>query len=203
MSTASQSARLLIVGPPGAGKGTQATRIAETYGIPAISTGDIFRANVRDETPLGVKVKAILDAGDYVPDSLTNELIQDRLGQPDAQTGFLLDGYPRTADQVAFLDELLAGHGLELTAVVQLAADRDEIVERLRKRAIEQGRSDDTEDAIRHRQDVYLRETGPLIDAYARRGLLLEVDGLGSVDEVADRIDRALASRDIRPTAAA
>ncbi len=203
MSTASQGARLLIVGPPGAGKGTQATRIAETYGIPAISTGDIFRANVRDETPLGVKVKAILDAGDYVPDSLTNELIQDRLGQPDAQTGFLLDGYPRTADQVAFLDELLAGHGLELTAVVQLAADRDEIVERLRKRAIEQGRSDDTEDAIRHRQDVYLRETGPLIDAYARRGLLLEVDGLGSVDEVADRIDRALASRDIRPTAAA
>lgn len=203
MSTASEGARLLIVGPPGAGKGTQATRIAETYGIPAISTGDIFRANVRDETPLGVKVKAILDAGDYVPDSLTNELIQDRLGQPDAQTGFLLDGYPRTADQVAFLDEFLAGHGLELTAVVQLAADRDEIVERLRKRALEQGRSDDTEDAIRHRQDVYLRETGPLINAYARRGLLLEVDGLGSVDEVADRIDQALASRDIRPTAAA
>jgi adenylate kinase len=203
MSTGIKGARLLIVGPPGAGKGTQATRIAETYGIPAISTGDIFRANVRDETPLGVKVKAILDAGDYVPDSLTNELIQDRLSQPDTQSGFLLDGYPRTADQVAFLDELLAGQGLELTAVVQLAADRDEIVDRLRRRAIEQGRSDDTEDAIRHRQDVYLRETGPLIDAYARRGLLLEVDGLGSIDEVADRIDQALASRDIRPTAAA
>ncbi|RKR75491.1 adenylate kinase [Frondihabitans australicus] len=196
-------ARLLIVGPPGAGKGTQAVRIAETYGIPAISTGDIFRANVRDETPLGVRVKAILDAGDYVPDSLTNELIQDRLAQPDAQGGFLLDGYPRTADQVAFLDTLLDSHGLALTAVVQLVADRDEIVERLRKRAVEQGRSDDTEDAIRHRQDVYLRETGPLIDEYASRGLVLEVDGLGSIDEVGDRIDAALASRDIRPTAAA
>lgn len=198
-----QGARLLIVGPPGAGKGTQAVRIAESYGIPAISTGDIFRANVKNATPLGVKVKAILDSGDYVPDSLTNELIEDRLAQPDAAAGFLLDGYPRTADQVAFLDALLAGKGEELTAVVQLVADRDEIVERLRKRALDQGRSDDTEDAIRHRQDVYLRETGPLIDEYGTRGLLLAVDGLGSVDEVASRIDDALATRDIRPTAAA
>jgi adenylate kinase len=198
-----QGARLLIVGPPGAGKGTQAVRLAESYGIPAISTGDIFRANVKNETTLGIKVKAILDAGDYVPDSLTNELIEDRLAQPDATNGFLLDGYPRTADQVAFLDALLARKGEELTAVVQLVADRDEIVERLRKRALDQGRSDDTEDAIRHRQDVYLRETGPLIDEYGTRGLLLEVDGLGSVDEVASRIDDVLASRGIRPTAAA
>jgi adenylate kinase len=197
------SARLLIVGPPGAGKGTQASRIAESYGIPAISTGDIFRANVKNETPLGVQVKAIMAAGDYVPDSLTNELIQDRLAHDDAASGFLLDGYPRTADQVAFLDSLLASKGEELTAVVQLVADRDEIVERLRKRAIDQGRSDDTEDAIRHRQDVYLRETGPLIAEYADRGLLLEVDGLGTVDEVAGRIDGVLASRGIRPTAAA
>ncbi|ARC55770.1 Adenylate kinase [Frondihabitans sp. 762G35] len=196
-------ARLLIVGPPGAGKGTQAVRIAESYGIPAISTGDIFRANVKDETPLGVQVKAILDAGDYVPDSLTNELISDRLSQPDAAEGFLLDGYPRTADQVVFLDELLASKGEALSAVVQLVADRDEIVERLRKRALDQGRSDDTEDAIRHRQDVYLRETGPLIATYAERGLVLEVDGLGAIDVVADRIDAALSSRDIRPTAAA
>ncbi|AMM22252.1 adenylate kinase [Frondihabitans sp. PAMC 28766] len=194
---------MLIVGPPGAGKGTQAVRIAESYGIPAISTGDIFRANVKNETPLGVKVKAILDAGDYVPDSLTNELIQDRLAQPDAEGGFLLDGYPRTNDQVAFLDALLESKGEQLTAVVQLVADQDEIVERLRKRAVEQGRSDDTEEAIRHRQEVYLRETGPLIDAYGERELVLEVDGLGSVDEVAGRIDDALASRGIRPTAAA
>lgn len=196
-------ARLLIVGPPGAGKGTQAGRIADTYGIPTISTGDIFRANVKNETPLGVQVKAIMDAGDYVPDSLTNALIEDRLAEADAANGFLLDGYPRTADQVAFLDSLLAAKGDELTAVVQLVAERDEIVERLRRRALEQGRSDDTEDAIRHRQDVYLRETGPLIAEYGSRGLLLEVDGLGTVDEVADRIDAALASRGIRPTAAA
>ncbi|BDZ49097.1 adenylate kinase [Frondihabitans sucicola] len=198
-----QGARLLIVGPPGAGKGTQAGRIAESYGIPAISTGDIFRANVKNETPLGLQVKAIMAAGDYVPDSLTNELIEDRLGQADAVNGFLLDGYPRTADQVAFLDSLLAGKGEELTAVVQLVADRDEIVERLRKRALEQGRSDDTEEAIRHRQDVYLRETGPLIAEYGDRGLLLEVDGLGTVDEVAARVDDALSSRGIRPAAAA
>lgn len=198
-----QGTRLLIVGPPGAGKGTQAVRIAETYGIPAISTGDIFRANVKNETPLGLKVKTILDAGDYVPDTLTNELIEDRLAQPDAEQGFLLDGYPRTADQVDYLESLLQGKGEQLTAVVQLIADRDEIVERLRRRAVEQGRSDDTEEAIRHRQDVYLRETGPLIAAYGEKGLVLEVDGLGSIDEVASRIDDALASRGIRPTAAA
>lgn len=198
-----QGTRLLIVGPPGAGKGTQAVRIAETYGIPAISTGDIFRANVKNETPLGLKVKTILDAGDYVPDTLTNELIEDRLAQPDAEQGFLLDGYPRTADQVDYLESLLQGKGEQLTAVVQLVADRDEIVERLRRRAVEQGRSDDTEEAIRHRQDVYLRETGPLIAAYGEKGLVLEVDGLGSIDEVASRIDDALASRGIRPTAAA
>jgi adenylate kinase len=197
------SPRLLIVGPPGAGKGTQAVAIAESLGIPAISTGDIFRANVKDETELGVKVKAILDAGDYVPDSLTNELISDRLSQPDAAEGFLLDGYPRTLQQVEFLDEHLAERGQALTTVVQLVADPDEIVERLRRRAVDQGRSDDTEDAIRHRQDVYLRETAPLIDAYRDRGLLVEVDGLGSIDEVAGRIETALAHRGFSPVASA
>lgn len=203
MSDDRQGTRLLIVGPPGSGKGTQAGRIATEYGIPAISTGDIFRANVKNETPLGVQVKAIMDAGDYVPDSLTNELIEDRLGQPDAERGFLLDGYPRTAAQVEYLDSLLASKGESLTAVVQLTADLDEIVERLRKRALDQGRSDDTEEAIRHRQDVYLRETGPLISEYEGRGILVEVDGLGTIDEVASRIDAALAARGIRPTAAA
>ncbi|GAA4266428.1 adenylate kinase [Frondihabitans peucedani] len=203
MSDVRQGTRLLIVGPPGSGKGTQAGRIADEYGVPAISTGDIFRANVKNETPLGVQVKAIMDAGDYVPDSLTNELIEDRLGQPDAERGFLLDGYPRTAAQVEYLDSLLASKGESLTAVVQLTADLDEIVERLRKRALDQGRSDDTEEAIRHRQDVYLRETGPLISEYEGRGILVEVDGLGTIDEVASRIDAALAARGIRPTAAA
>ena len=195
--------RLLIVGPPGAGKGTQAVRIAESFGIPAISTGDIFRANVAGETDLGIKVKAILDAGDYVPDSLTNELISDRLTEADAEHGFLLDGYPRTVQQVEFLDEFLAGRGEALAAVVQLVADRDEIVERLRRRALDQGRSDDTEDAIRHRQDVYLRETAPLIETYRDRGLLVEVDGLGTIDEVATRIDGALVGAGFRPTASA
>jgi adenylate kinase len=191
------SARLLIVGPPGAGKGTQAVRLAETYGIPAIATGDIFRANIKNETPLGVQVKAIIDAGDYVSDELTNALVKSRLEEADAREGFLLDGYPRTLDQVAFLEELLAGKGQALDAVIQLVADQDEVVARLRNRALEQGRTDDTEDAIRHRQEVYLRETNPLIAVYEARGLLVEVDGLGAVDEVAARIASALSARGI------
>jgi adenylate kinase len=191
------SARLLIVGPPGAGKGTQAVRLAETYGVPAIATGDIFRANIKNETPLGVQVKAIIDAGDYVSDELTNALVKSRLEEADAREGFLLDGYPRTLDQVAFLEELLAGKGQALDAVIQLVADQDEVVARLRNRALEQGRTDDTEDAIRHRQEVYLRETNPLIAVYESRGLLVEVDGLGAVDEVAERIASALSARGI------
>ena len=191
------AARLLIVGPPGAGKGTQAVRIAETYGIPAIATGDIFRANIKNETPLGVQVKAIIDAGDYVSDDLTNALVKDRLEEADAREGFLLDGYPRTLDQVAFLEQLLSGKGQALDAVIQLVADQDEVVARLRNRALEQGRSDDTEDAIRHRQEVYVRETSPLIEVYSAKGLLVEVDGLGEVDEVAERIASALAARGI------
>jgi len=191
------AARLLIVGPPGAGKGTQAVRLAETYGIPAIATGDIFRANIKNETPLGVQVKAIIDAGDYVSDELTNALVKSRLEEADAREGFLLDGYPRTLDQVAFLEELLAGKGQSLDAVIQLVADQDEVVARLRNRALEQGRTDDTEDAIRHRQEVYLRETNPLIAVYEARGLLVEVDGLGEIDEVAARIASALSARGI------
>jgi adenylate kinase len=191
--------RLLIVGPPGAGKGTQATRITATYGIPDISTGDIFRANIKNETPLGQQVKAIVDAGDYVPDSLTNQLVADRLNEDDAKNGFLLDGYPRTLAQVDYLDDLLAAQGEKLAAVIQLTADQDEIVQRLTKRAQEQGRADDSEAAIRHRQEVYVRETSPLIDVYQGRGLLVPVDGLGGMDEVAARITQALAERGILP----
>jgi adenylate kinase len=191
--------RLLIVGPPGAGKGTQASRITTAYGIPDISTGDIFRANIKNETPLGKQVKAIVDAGDYVPDSLTNELVTDRLAEDDAANGFLLDGYPRTLAQVDYLDEMLASHGQKLDAVIQLVADQDEIVARLTKRALEQGRADDSEEAIRHRQDVYVRETSPLVDVYSKRGLLVEVDGLGEIDEVAERVRAALAERGIEP----
>jgi adenylate kinase len=191
--------RLLIVGPPGAGKGTQAARIKAAYGIPDIATGDIFRANIKNQTPLGVQVKTIVDAGDYVPDSLTNELVKSRLEEEDARDGFLLDGYPRTLEQVSYLDELLAGKGQSLDAVVQLVADQEEVVTRLRKRAIDQGRTDDTEDAIRHRQEVYTRETMPLIAVYRDRGLLIEVDGLGEINHVADRIAEALSARGLTP----
>ena len=189
--------KLLIIGPPGAGKGTQAARLKANYGIPDIATGDIFRANIKNQTPLGVEVKAIVDAGDYVPDSLTNALVKGRLEEDDAREGFLLDGYPRTLEQVAYLDDLLAGKGQSLDAVVQLVADQDAVVSRLRKRAIEQGRADDTEEAIRHRQEVYARETTPLIAVYRDRGLLIEVNGLGDIDDVAGRIADALAERGI------
>jgi len=189
--------RLLIVGPPGAGKGTQAARITAAYGIPDVSTGDIFRANIKNQTPLGVQVKAIIDSGDYVSNDLTNALVKSRLEEDDALGGFLLDGYPRTLEQVAYLDELLASKGQALDAVIQLVADQDAVVARLRKRAIEQGRTDDTEEAIRHRQEVYARETSPLIAVFRDRGLLIEVDGLGEIDDVARRIAEALAARGI------
>jgi adenylate kinase len=195
--------RFLIVGPPGVGKGTQAARISEAFGIPTISTGDIFRSNIAQGTELGKQVKAIVDAGDYVPDSLTNALIEDRLEAADAAQGFLLDGYPRTPDQVKHLDALLAASGHSLDAVIRLLADREEIVRRLRKRALEQGRADDSEEAIRHRQEVYQRETEPVVAMYRERGALLEIDGLGEIDEVTERIFSRLAERGITDAQAA
>jgi adenylate kinase len=192
--------RFLIVGPPGVGKGTQAARISENFGIPTISTGDIFRKNIADGTPLGAEVAKIVDAGDYVPDSLTNALIEDRLESADAEQGFLLDGYPRTPDQVEYLHALLSANGHALDAVVRLVADQDEIVRRLRKRALEQGRVDDSEEAILHRQDVYRRETEPLIAMYNHQGLLIEVDGLGNIDDVTGRIFSAMAERGFSAT---
>ena len=189
--------RFLIIGPPGAGKGTQAARLSALFGIPAIATGDIFRFNIKNETPLGVEVKSIVDAGDYVPDSLTNELVRSRLMEPDAANGFLLDGYPRTTSQVEFLDEILGEKHQALDAVVRLVADVEIVVTRLRKRSIEQGRVDDSEEAIRHRQDVFLRETAPLIEIYGERGQLVTVDGIGDVDVVAERILTGLAKRGI------
>jgi adenylate kinase len=189
--------RLLLIGPPGAGKGTQATRLAEAYLVPAISTGDIFRSNVKNQTELGRKAKAYMDAGDNVPDTLTNALIRDRLAEPDAESGFLLDGYPRTTDQVRELDEFLSGHGAALDAVVELVADPDIVVERLRKRAVEQGRADDDEAVVRHRLEVYREQTEPLIDVYDARGVLVKIDALGPIDEVTERIVAALAGRGI------
>lgn len=189
--------RLLLIGPPGAGKGTQAARLAEQYRIPAISTGDIFRSNVKNETELGKKAKAYMDAGDNVPDSLTNALIRDRLAEEDAADGFLLDGYPRTVDQVRELDEFLASHGAALDVVVELVADPDETVARLRRRAVEQGRTDDDEAVVRHRLDVYQQQTAPLIGIYEERGLLVKINGLGEILEVTERITSALADRGI------
>lgn len=189
--------RLLIVGAPGAGKGTQGAVLAERLGIPAISTGDMFRANISAGTELGLQVQAIVSQGSYVPDELTNAIVRDRLAQEDASEGFLLDGYPRTADQVAELDRILAETGESLDAVVQLTADHDEVVQRLLRRAAEQGRVDDTEDVIRHRLEVYEEQTAPLVAAYEARGLVVSVNGLGTVDEVGERIRAALAERGI------
>ena len=191
--------RFLLIGPPGAGKGTQAALLANAYSIPAISTGDIFRRNVKDETELGLQVKSIMERGEYVPDSLTNELIRDRLSQADAEAGFLLDGYPRTNDQVNELDDILSSQHRILDAVVLLVADSDELVRRLLKRAQEQGRTDDTEEIIRHRQNVYLEQTQPLIEIYSARSLVVEIDGLGQVGEVTERILNALTARGLSP----
>lgn len=187
--------RLLIIGPPGAGKGTQATKIAEHYGIPAISTGDIFRENIKNKTDLGLQVEKIVSSGSYVPDELTNAIVADRLQQADARSGFLLDGYPRTAEQVRALDAVLAEEGGALDAVVLLEADIDEVVARLLKRASEQGRADDTEEVIRHRQEVYAEQTQPLIDLFDARGIVVRVNGLGSVEDVSKRIADALGSQ--------
>ena len=195
------SARLLLIGPPGAGKGTQAQRLSEALGVPAISTGDIFREHLRNETELGLQAKAYMDAGDNVPDSLTNDLVRDRLSQPDAAEGFLLDGYPRTTDQVRALDEFLAAHDASMDAVVELVAEPDIVVERLKKRALDQGRADDDETVVRHRLEVYARQTAPLIDVYDQRGLLAKVDGIGEIAEVTARIEQELAARGILFTA--
>lgn len=186
--------RLVLLGPPGAGKGTQAIRLSERLGVPAISTGDIFRANIKGDTELGRLARSYTDAGKLVPDEVTNDMVADRLGQPDTEDGFLLDGYPRNAGQVEALDALLAAADTGLDAVVQLTADTDELVSRLLRRARIEGRSDDTEDVIRHRQEVYLSQTAPLVDLYAVRGLLVAVDGMGDVDEVTGRLQAALSA---------
>lgn len=186
------SMRMLFMGPPGAGKGTQAAVVADRFGIPAISTGDIFRKNLSEGTPLGLEAKSYMDAGQYVPDSVTNNMVRDRVAQPDAEPGFLLDGYPRTLGQVEELDAILAESGHSLDAVVVLTVDEEELVQRLLNRAKTSGRSDDTEEVIRERQRVYAEETAPLIDVYRERGLLVEIDGLGEVDEVSSRILAAL-----------
>jgi adenylate kinase len=184
--------RLILMGPPGAGKGTQAKVVAEHFGIPAISTGDIFRANVSRGTPLGKRAEEYMDAGEYVPDDLTNLMVRARIDEPDAAPGFLLDGYPRTLAQVEELDGMIRHTGHALDAVVVLTVDADELVARLVQRADVEGRADDTEDVIRRRQEVYAEQTEPLIGVYRERGIVQEIDGIGEVTEVTDRIFAAL-----------
>ncbi len=193
--------RLLIMGPPGAGKGTQAIKIAEHYGIPAISTGDIFRALQTADTPLARQVRAIMESGGYVSDEITNAIVADRLAQPDCDRGFLLDGYPRTLQQVQTLDDYLAESKRPLNAVISLLADIEEVVARLLRRAVIDGRSDDNEETIRVRLQVYAEQTEPLLEVYRARGSLVEVDGHGEVQEVSERIFAALEARGERRTA--
>jgi adenylate kinase len=187
--------RLLIMGPPGAGKGTQARRVSEHYGIPAISTGDMFRAMKTSDTPLARQLRAIMESGGLVSDEITNAIVAERLTQPDCAAGFLLDGYPRTLQQVEALEDFLATTGESLDAVISLQADVDEVVDRLLKRAEIEGRGDDTADTIRRRQLIFAQETEPLLEVYRGRGLLVEVDGLGAIEEVSARLFAALDSR--------
>ena len=189
------TARLLIVGPQGSGKGTQGVRVGEALNIPVVSTGDVFRANVKDGTDLGLQVKSIIDGGDLVPDELTSAVVRDRLAQSDAADGFLLDGYPRNLAQVMHLDEFLEGRDEALDAVIALVVPREESLSRLTARATEQGRADDTEEAIATRLGIYERETAPILDVYGTRGIVDEIDGVGSLDEVTARIFAALDAR--------
>jgi adenylate kinase len=186
--------RLVIMGPQGSGKGTQAARLAEVYQVPAISTGDIFRANIKGGTELGRLAQEYSSKGELVPDEVTNAMVRDRLAAEDVASGFLLDGYPRNAAQVDELDAILGDLGVALDAVVELTADRDELLARLRKRAEIEGREDDTEEVIARRLDIYAEQTAPLTDAYAERGLLARVDGIGEIDEVTRRILDAVAA---------
>lgn len=184
--------RLVLVGPPGAGKGTQAKRLADRFGIPAISTGDIFRANIAAGSELGTLAVSYTSAGKLVPDEVTNAMVRDRLAADDVAGGFLLDGYPRNVAQIGALDDILAERGVALDAVLEISVPDDEVVARLLKRAEIEGRADDTPDVIRHRQEVYTAETAPVTGAYRDRGLLRSVDGVGELDVVTSRLVEAL-----------
>ncbi|WET80291.1 adenylate kinase [Amycolatopsis sp. QT-25] len=181
--------RLVLVGPPGAGKGTQAVALSEKLRIPHISTGDLFRAHVGEQTPLGQEAKRYLDSGELVPDSVTNEMVRERLAEPDAKVGFLLDGFPRNTKQADVLSEIIGEVDATLNAVIQLQVSEDVVVERLLSR----GRSDDTEEVIRRRQQIYVSETAPLLEYYA--DILVTVDGVGTVDEISARVLEALRDR--------
>ena len=182
------------MGPPGAGKGTQAVGIAKRLGIPHISTGELFRQQMAAGTSLGAEVADYIHRGEYVPDRITTSMLFLRLQQADCAPGFLLDGYPRTLSQITALDGMLTSHGQSIDVVVELTVNTEQLIARLSKRAQEQGRADDGEEVIRRRMEVYGEQTAPLTALYQSRGVLVEVDGLGSVDDVSERIFTALDS---------
>ncbi|WP_421076988.1 adenylate kinase [Microbacterium sp. IO18] len=184
--------RMLLIGPPGSGKGTQAERLSDRLGVVAISTGDIFRTNVQEKTPLGLKAKTYMDVGDFVPDEVTNEMVRGRLSSEDVKDGFLLDGYPRTVQQITELDDILGRNGQQLALAVLLTAADEELVERLLGRALITGRTDDNETVVRHRLDLYHRQTETVVANYAQRGILTSVNGSGPVEEVTDRVMAAI-----------
>jgi adenylate kinase len=179
--------RLVLLGAPGAGKGTQAEKLAEKFGIPQVSTGDLFRRNIGDGTKLGLEAKRYLDAGDLVPSELTNRLVEDRIDAPDAANGFILDGYPRSVEQAKALHDMLGRRGTDLDAVLEFRVSEDVLLERLKAR----GRADDTEDVILNRMNVYRDETAPLLDYYSGHQLK-SVDAVGTLDEVFARALQAL-----------
>lgn len=180
--------RVIVLGPPGAGKGTQASRLAEKLGVPQISTGDLFRSNIAEGSELGRQAKRYLDAGDLVPAELTNALVADRIDHADAAKGFILDGYPRSVEQAQALHDMLEARNTQLDAVLELRVSEGELLKRLNER----GRADDTAEVIHNRLIVYREETAPLLDFYQEEHELKTVDAIGTLDEVFDRLLQAL-----------
>ena len=188
--------RLILLGPPGAGKGTQAQKLVERHGIVQLSTGDMLRAAVKAETPIGLKAKSIMDSGELVPDEVVVQIVSERLDEPDCGNGFILDGFPRTVPQAEALDALLERKKLQLDVVIELVVDEDALLDRVKKRAAESGdnvRSDDNADALKKRLDVYRAQTAPLAQFYREKGLLKQVNGMAGIDEVSAEIDRIFA----------
>lgn len=184
--------RLILLGPPGAGKGTQAKILVEAYGIPQLSTGDILRAAIAAQTPLGLEAKAIMDRGDLVSDAIVNGIVSERIDAEDCKPGFILDGFPRTIAQAEALDGMLKSKGIKLDAVIELTADADELVRRVIQRSKDSNRPDDNPEVIRKRLDVYQTSTAPLVDYYTRQGLVKTVDGMAPVENVTSAIKSAL-----------
>jgi adenylate kinase len=194
VSGASAKTRIVLLGPPGAGKGTQAATLIDALGIPHVSTGEMLRAAVKAGTPVGQQAKAVMDSGELVGDEIVIGIAKERLSEDDASKGFLLDGFPRTIAQADALDELLGQLGVEIDCCLALSVDNEAVVQRLLKRAEIEGRADDNENTIRERMRVYDAETAPLLEFYGSRGRLIEVDGMGTIEEVGERIGKSLNS---------